>query len=85
MGMSMSKRIQIPVEEAEADLLRRAARRAGLPLAEWARRLLRAGAERELGPGTRTPREALEAMFALEASVADVETMIEESLRGRYP
>ncbi len=81
----MIKRIQIPVEEAEADLLRRAARRAGLPLAEWARRLLRAGAARELGPGARTPREALETMFALDAPVADVETMIEESTRGRYP
>lgn len=85
MSMSMNKRIQVPVEEAEADQFRRAARRAGLPLAEWARRLLRAGAERELGAGARTPREALEAMFALDAPVADIETMIEESLRGRYP
>jgi len=81
----MNKRIQIPVEESEADLYRRAARRAGLPVAEWARRLLRAGAERELGAGAATPQEALEAMFALDAPVADVETMIEESLRGRYP
>jgi hypothetical protein len=81
----MNKRIQIPVEEAEADLFRRAARRAGLPLAEWARRLLRVGAERGLGQGARTPREALEALFALDAPVAAVETMIEESIRGRYP
>ena len=80
----MTKRIQIPVEAAEADLYRRAARRAGLPMAEWARRLLRTGAERELGPGARSPSEALSAMFALEAPVADVETMVDESLRGRY-
>jgi len=81
----MNKRIQIPVEAAEADILRRAARRAGLPLAEWARRLLRAGAARELGAVEPTPREALAALRALEAPVADVETMIAESTRGRYP
>lgn len=81
----MNKRIQIPVEETEADLFRRAARRAGLPMAEWARRLLRAGAERALGAGAPTPREALDALCALDAPVGDVESMVEESTRGRYP
>ncbi|MFV1959949.1 MAG: hypothetical protein ACC662_11130 [Planctomycetota bacterium] len=81
----MNKRIQIPVAKTEAELLKRAARRAGLPLAEWARRLLRAGAAQELGAGGRTPGEALDALCALDAPVADVDTMIEESTRGRYP
>ena len=84
MCMSMNKRLQIPVDEAEAALFRRAARRAGVSLAEWARRLLRAGARRELGARKKTPEEALRDMFALELPVADVETMIEESYRGRY-
>lgn len=85
MCMSMNKRLQVPVEEAEADLFRRAARRAGLPLAEWVRRLLRDAAARELGPKARTPPEALAALCSLEASVADVDTLIEQSTRGRYP
>ena len=85
MSMSMSKRIQIPVSPDEGDLYRRAARRAGLPLAEWARRLLRRGAEAELGGGPRTPAEALEVLFSLDLPVSSVDSMIEESIRGRYP
>ena len=59
MCMSMTKRIQIPTTEGEYEHLKRAARREGLPLAEWARRLLRQGAEQSLGADRLTPEGAL--------------------------
>jgi hypothetical protein len=48
MGMSMSKRFQIPASPKDRILFQSAARRAGLSAAEWARRLLRREAEREI-------------------------------------
>ena len=83
MSMSMTKRIQIPVSEAERQYLKAAAQKANLPLAEWARRELRRKAEEVLGQQTVTNEQALEALFSLEGPVADVETMIEESIAGR--
>lgn len=79
----MTKRIQIPIEDAELDLLKAAAQRAGQPLAAWARALLRERASEQLGGPRMSPAAALEALFALEAPVADIDTMIEESVRGR--
>ncbi|MFC1482319.1 hypothetical protein ACFL51_00785 [Myxococcota bacterium] len=79
----MTTRIQIPITEGDAALLKAAARRAGLTLAEWARRILAEHALRQAGEGS-GPHEALQAMFALDAPVADVETMISESTEGRY-
>jgi type II secretory pathway component PulK len=83
MIMGMTKRIQIPVTEAERQYLKAAAQKANLPLAEWARRELRRKADEELGLQPVTCKEALEALFALEGPVSDVETMIEESTAGR--
>ena len=84
MIMSMTKRIQIPVTEAERQYLKAAAQKANLPLAEWARRELRRRAAEQLGLEPVTVAEALEALFSLEGPVADVETMIEESIAGRF-
>jgi hypothetical protein len=83
--MSMTKRIQIPVSDQESSQFQAAARRAGLPLAEWARRQLREKADEALGGATLGPREALALLKSLEAPVAPVEAMIEESISGRYP
>lgn len=80
--MSMTKRIQIPVTPTESETFRAAARRQGLPLAEWARRHLREQAECDLGSEL-SPREAAQRLFALEAPVDDVDVMIEQSVRGR--
>jgi hypothetical protein len=80
----MTKRIQIPVGDQECSHFQAAARRAGLPLAEWARRQLRERADAALGRAELSPREALELLKSLEAPIAPVETMIEESVRGRY-
>lgn len=83
MNMTMSKRLQIPVTASESAHFKAAARRAGLPLAEWARRELREGADEVLGGQGMSPEEAVEVICSLDAPVADVETMIEESIRGR--
>ena len=83
--MSMTKRLQIPVSDQECFHFQAAARREGLPLAEWARRQLREKADEVLGRAALGPREALERLLALEAPIATVETLIEESVAGRYP
>lgn len=82
--MSMSKRIQIPVGEQDCSLFHAAARRAGLPLAEWARRQLRENADEVLGRKALSPREALAMLKKLEAPIAPIETMLDESVAGRY-
>lgn len=79
----MTKRIQIPVTEAEREHLKAAAHKANLPLAEWARRELRRKAEEELGGEPARREDVLQALFSLEGPVTDVETMIEESVAGR--
>jgi len=82
--MSMTKRLQIPVSDQECSHFQAAARRAGLPLSEWARRQLRAKAEETLGGASFGPREALALIKSLDAPVAPVDVMIEESISGRY-
>jgi hypothetical protein len=82
--MSMTKRLQIPVSDQDSSQFQAAARRAGLPVAEWARRQLRNKAEETLGGATLGPREALALLKSLDAPVAPVEIMIEESIAGRY-
>jgi hypothetical protein len=81
--MAMSKRIQIPVEEPELALVKAAASRAGRPLAEWARAVLRDEARHQLGEARLDPKSALKSLFTAEAPVDDVAAMIEESLAGR--
>ena len=76
--------MQIPITLSEERLLKSAAKAKGLPLAEWARSLLRAKAKEELGPQRKSPRDALETLFAINAPVDSVEVMIEESFKGRY-
>lgn len=83
--MSMTKRLQIPVSDQESAQFQAAARRAGLPVAEWARRQLRSKADEALGGASLSPREAVALLKALEAPVASVDVMIEESVAGRYP
>jgi hypothetical protein len=80
--MSRTKRLQIPVSEQEIFQFQAAACRAGLPLAEWARRQLREKADEALGGAALGPREALALLKSLGAPVAPVEIMIEESVSG---
>lgn len=78
----MTKRLQIPVSDQDSSQFQ--ARRAGLPVAEWARRQLRDKADEALGGAALGPREALALLKGLEAPVGPVEIMIEESVSGRY-
>jgi hypothetical protein len=82
--MSMTKRLQIPVSDQESSHFQAAARQAGLPLAEWARRQLRKKADETLGGASLSPGEAVALLKSLEAPVAPVDIMIEESVAGRY-
>jgi len=82
--MSMTKRLQIPVTEQECSHFQAAARRSRLPLAEWVRRQLREKADEALGGTDLDPRRALDLIKTLNAPVGPVETMIEESIAGRY-
>lgn len=84
MPTSMTKRLQIPVSEQECSHFQAAARRSRLPLAEWARRQLREKADEALGGTAFGPREALELLKTLNAPAGPVETMINESVAGRY-
>jgi hypothetical protein len=56
----------------------------GLPLSEWARRQLREKAEETLGRAALGPRQALDLMKSLNAPIASVEIMSDESVSGRY-
>lgn len=82
--MSMSKRLQIPLSEIDESLLKIAAKRAGVSTAEWARRILKEVAQESLSASPRLPKEALEALFRENAPIADVDTMIDQSLKGRF-
>jgi uncharacterized protein (DUF1778 family) len=82
--MSSKKRIQIRVGDQDLSRFQAAARQAGLSLAEWARRQLRAKADEVLSEETRERLEAAERLASLEAPVGPVEAMIEESFKGRY-
>ncbi len=82
--MSMTKRLQVPVDAQERSRFQAAARRLGLPLAEWARRQLREKADEVLGEAPLDPWEALTTLKGLEAPIGPVEKMVEESVAGRY-
>ena len=82
--MTMTRRIQIPVGDQDRRRFQAAARRSGLPLTEWARRQLRVKADETLGRGAVDPLAALALPKRLEAPVSPLETMIEESVTGRY-
>jgi len=55
------------------------------PLAKRARRPLRKKEDAAPGAAPLDPRQALALLEALAAPVGPVETMIEESVSGRYP
>jgi hypothetical protein len=82
--MSMNKRLQIPITSSEEKLLKSAARKNGLTLAEWARSLLREKAREDLGPKRKSPEDALKSLFSANAPIDTVEAMAQESFRGRY-
>lgn len=83
MSMSMSKRIQIPVDEIDEQLFRQAARDAGLPVAEWARRIMRDAARGGTSRPTQSREAALQILFSENAPIGSVTRMNGEALEGR--
>ena len=81
--MSMTKVLQIPISDQEFSQLQAAAIRAGLPPVEWARRQLRERAEEALSGMSLSPQEALALLKTLEAPIASLDAMIEESVSGQ--
>lgn len=82
--MSMKKRLQVPITSGEEKLFKSAAQVYSIPAAEWARRVLRKAAERDLATDlVLDPLEAVKRLGELNAPVADVSQMSEESLKGR--
>ncbi|MBL7661807.1 hypothetical protein JNK13_03540 [bacterium] len=83
--MSMIKRLQIPIAPGDEHLLKSAAKREGISLAEWARRHLRDKALSSIGECTTDNKKtALMKLFSQNAPVSDVDTMIKESFKRRY-
>ena len=62
--MSMSKRLQIVVSDAEAEEVRQAAIRSGLTLSEWARQAMRHVRERDIGTAPEQKLSALDRALA---------------------
>jgi len=82
--MSTNRRIQVPVSPAEETLMQSAARIFNISTAEWARRILRKAAQRDLSASIcMDPIEALEAIKSLQAPVGSVKTMKKQSVKGR--
>jgi hypothetical protein len=82
--MSTTRYLQIAISDHERFHFQAAARRAGLPLAEWARLHLREKADEMMDTAALDPYGALALLKSLDAPIAPVETLIEESVAGRY-
>jgi hypothetical protein len=81
--MSVSKRLQIVMPEAEIEALRKSARKEGLTLSEWARKALKKARQAQKGP---TPEGKLKALVrALECDhpTADIDDILTSIERGR--
>ena len=85
----MSTRLQVIVSEEEMVSLRRAARRTGLTLSEWARRALRRARDEQAGsspgqtPGAESRLRALERALACNHPTGDIDEMLADIERGR--
>ena len=79
----MSKRLQIVVDESEAEAFERAARRERLSLSEWARRAMRDAQRRRRAPTPESKLLALERALRHEFPTGDIARMLGEIEAGR--
>lgn len=82
--MAKNRKLQVPVTELEISRYQAAARIYNISAAEWARRILEKAADRDLSSAiSLDPITALKKLASINAPVGDIETMREESLKGR--
>ena len=81
--MIMSKRLQIIVNDSEADIFRRVAESSGLSLSEWARRALGREASRQSGPGAAQVLEALDRALECGHPTGDIDRILADIEAGR--
>ena len=79
----MSKRLQILVDEREAVVFARAARREGVSFGEWVRRALRRQVQADRGPTPASRLAALDRALRVHAPTGDIDQMLAEIERGR--
>ena len=80
-----NKKLQIPMSDTEESMVRKAAQIYHVTTAEWARRVLRKAAERDLAAEVvLDPMDAVLMLSKLQAPVSEPEQMKQESLSGRY-
>jgi hypothetical protein len=80
----MSKRLQVLVDESEYQQLRRAAKRQGITVSDWVRRVLRSAARDEPAGGTDRKLATIRAAVRHAFPTADIDDMLGEIERG-YP
>ncbi len=78
----MSKRLQVLLDEAEFQELRRTARRHRMTVAEWVRQALRGARRREPGQGPERKLDAVRAAARHEFPTADLEQMLADIEAG---
>jgi hypothetical protein len=81
--MSMSKRLQIVMQDKEIEELRRCARRQGLTLGEWARRALAQARKTESGPTAEQKLEAMERALRCGHPTGDISEILASIESGR--
>lgn len=81
--MSMSKRLQIVVDETEALRFERSARREGLTLSEWGRRAMRDAERRGKAPTADAKLRAIERALQHGFPTGDISSMLAEIEAGR--
>ena len=85
----MSTRLRVTLSEEEMISLRRAARRTGLSLSEWARRALRRARDEQAGSspvrtlGAESRLGALERALACNHPTGDIDEILADIERGR--
>lgn len=79
---TMSKRLQVLLDEAELQDLREAARRQSIPLSEWVRRALREARRREPSGDIDSKLRAVREAVKHEGPTCDIDQMLAEIERG---
>lgn len=77
----MTQRLQVLLEDAEFDELRRAARNEGIPVSELVRRTLREARDRRPAGDLDTKLRAVRAAIRHEFPTADIDDMLEQTER----